>query len=90
MARGDAFDFQVFGRVAGQFEDFGREVFEDGGYVDGGCCFFKKKGEVSFGGIEGTGRDKLLRVERKELMILEAGLKTYLWHRRASCFACCS
>lgn len=37
MARGDAFDLQIFGGVAGEFEHFGREVFEDGGYVDGGC-----------------------------------------------------
>lgn len=43
MARGDALDLEVFGRVAGEFEDFGREVFEDGGYVDGGCLFVEKK-----------------------------------------------
>lgn len=38
VARGDALDLEVFGRVAGQFEHFGREVFEDGGDVDGGCA----------------------------------------------------
>ena len=35
MARGDAFDFEVLCRVAGEFEDFGGEVFEDGSDVDG-------------------------------------------------------
>ena len=44
VAGRDALDFQVFGRVAGQLEDFGGQVFEDGGYVDGGC-----------GGEEGVG-----------------------------------
>ena len=36
MAGGDALDFEILGRVAGEFEDFGGEVFEDGGDVDGG------------------------------------------------------
>lgn len=36
VARGDALDFEVLGRVAGQFEDFGGQVFEDGGHIDGG------------------------------------------------------
>jgi len=36
MARGDTLDFEVLGCVAGEFEDFGSEVFEDCGYVDGG------------------------------------------------------
>lgn len=33
----DALDFQVFGRVAGELEDFGGEVFKNGGDIDGGC-----------------------------------------------------
>ena len=37
VAGRDALDFEVFGRVAGEFEDFGGEVLEDGGNVDGGC-----------------------------------------------------
>ena len=37
VARRDALDFQIFGRVAGQFEDFGGQVLEHGGYVDSGC-----------------------------------------------------
>lgn len=36
MARGDTLDFEIFGCVAGEFEDFGSEVFEDCCYVDGG------------------------------------------------------
>ena len=36
VAGRDAFDVQVLGGVAGQFEDLGRQVFEDGGEVDGG------------------------------------------------------
>jgi hypothetical protein len=35
MAWRDALDLQVLGRVAGKFEDFGREVFKDSGKVDG-------------------------------------------------------
>jgi hypothetical protein len=35
MARGDALDLQVLCCVAREFEDFGREIFEDGGEVDG-------------------------------------------------------
>ena len=37
MTRGDAFDFQVFGRVPCKFEDLGGEVLENGGDVDGSC-----------------------------------------------------
>jgi hypothetical protein len=37
MARGDTLDLQVLCRIACKFKDFGREVFEDGGKVDG--CF---------------------------------------------------
>lgn len=33
----DALDFQVFGRVAGELEDFGGEVFENGGDIDSSC-----------------------------------------------------
>lgn len=36
MAGRNALDFEVLGGVAGEFEDFGREVFEDCGQVDGG------------------------------------------------------
>jgi len=32
----DTFDFEIFGGVAGEFENFGCEVLEDGGDVDGG------------------------------------------------------
>ena len=35
MARRDALDLEVLGRVASQLEDFGGKVFEDGGQVDG-------------------------------------------------------
>ena len=35
VAGRDALDLQVFGGVAGEFEDFGRQVFEHGCYVDG-------------------------------------------------------
>lgn len=41
VARGDALDLEVFGGVAGEFEDFGREVFEDGGDVHGSCVCAK-------------------------------------------------
>ena len=37
VARRDALDFEVFGGVAGEFEDFGGEVFEYCRYVHGGC-----------------------------------------------------
>ena len=37
VAGRDALDFEVFGGIAGEFEDFGGEVLEDGGDVDGGC-----------------------------------------------------
>ena len=37
MARRDALNFQVLGGIAGEFENFGGEVFEDGCYVDGSC-----------------------------------------------------
>lgn len=36
MAGCDTLDFEIFGGVAGKFEDFGCEVFEDGGDIDGG------------------------------------------------------
>ncbi len=36
MARRDTLHLQVLGRVAGQLEHLGREVFQDGGRVDGG------------------------------------------------------
>ena len=32
----DALDFEVLGRVSGQLEHFGRQVFQDCGHVDGG------------------------------------------------------
>ena len=36
VARRDALDFQVFGGVAGEFEDFRGQILEYGGYVYGG------------------------------------------------------
>lgn len=36
VARCDALDLEVLGRVASQLENFGSQVFEDGGEVDGG------------------------------------------------------
>lgn len=33
----DALDFQVFRRVTGEFEDFGSEIFKNGGNIDGSC-----------------------------------------------------
>ena len=44
MARRDALYLEVLCRVAGQFEDFGGQVFEDGGYVDGGWRRRKRLG----------------------------------------------
>jgi len=35
VTRGDTLDLQVLGRVSSEFEDFGREVFEDRSNVDG-------------------------------------------------------
>lgn len=35
VPRSDAFHLEVLAGVAGQFQDFGRQVFEDGGRVDG-------------------------------------------------------
>lgn len=35
VTRGNALDFEIFGCVTCEFEDFGCEVFEDGGDVDG-------------------------------------------------------
>lgn len=34
VARRDALDFEILGGVAGQLENFGCEVFEDGGQVN--------------------------------------------------------
>lgn len=42
MTGRDALDFQIFGRVTGKLEDFGSEVFENGGDIDGSC-----EGEMS-------------------------------------------
>jgi len=36
VAGRDALDFEIFGGVAGEFKDFGREVLKNGGDVDGG------------------------------------------------------
>lgn len=38
VARRDALDLEILGRVAGKLENFGRQVLEDGGEVDGGLC----------------------------------------------------
>ena len=35
VARGDAFDLEILAGIAGQFEYFGREVFQYGGRVHG-------------------------------------------------------
>ena len=37
VAGRDALHLEVFGRVASQLEDFGGQVFEDSGDVDGSC-----------------------------------------------------
>lgn len=37
MTRGDTLDFEILGGVSGEFENFGGQVFEDGGDIDGGC-----------------------------------------------------
>jgi hypothetical protein len=36
MAWRDTLDFEIFGCVTREFENFGRQVLEDGGNVDGG------------------------------------------------------
>lgn len=36
MARRDSLDLEILGGVSSEFENFGCEVFEDGGDVDGG------------------------------------------------------
>ena len=43
MARSDTLDFQILGSIACEFEDFGGEIFEDGGDVDSGCEGADKK-----------------------------------------------
>ena len=35
MARRDALDFEILGRVSGKLEDFGGQVLENGGEIDG-------------------------------------------------------
>lgn len=37
VARGDTLDLEILGGVACQFEDFGSEVLEDSGHVNGSC-----------------------------------------------------
>jgi hypothetical protein len=68
MARGDALHLEVLGRVAGEFEYFGGEVFEDGGYVDGGWEERERERERWSGwwgrGLEGEGRDEPLAPTR--------------------------
>lgn len=90
MAGGDALDFQVFGGVAGEFEDFGGEVFKDGGDVDGGwrggvvyVSFEWCEDNFDEGGALWRGKGKWGDSGGK-------GLVAYLWHRRASCSVCCS
>ena len=39
VAGRDALHLEIFGGVAGQLEDLGGQVFEHGGYVDGGFFF---------------------------------------------------
>lgn len=36
VSRGDTLDLEVFGGVACEFENFGSQVFQDSGNVDGG------------------------------------------------------
>jgi len=36
VARSDTLHLQVFGRIPGEFENLGCEIFEDGGDIDGG------------------------------------------------------
>jgi len=36
MAGGDTLDFEILGGIAGQFQDLGGEVLQDGGAVHGG------------------------------------------------------
>lgn len=36
MAWRNTLDFEVLGSIASQFEDFGGQIFEDGGQVDAG------------------------------------------------------
>ena len=35
MAGSDTLDFEILGGVTGKLEDFGCEIFEDGGNIDG-------------------------------------------------------
>ena len=38
MTGSDALDLEILGGVTGQLEDFGAQVFQNGGTVDGGGC----------------------------------------------------
>ena len=74
MTRRDALDFEIFCRVACEFEDFGGEVFKHGCHVDGGCQETRRVSKMFE--IQGG--------ETRMLMII------YPWRQRASCFVCCS
>lgn len=45
MAGGNTLDFEIFGGITSEFEDFSGEVFKDGGDIDGSCIW---KESVSF------------------------------------------
>ena len=49
MARRDALDLKIFSGVASQLENFGGEIFEDGGDVDGSYREYIGLGEVANG-----------------------------------------
>jgi hypothetical protein len=36
MARCDTFDFEILGGIASEFEDFGCQILQNGGDIDGG------------------------------------------------------
>ena len=35
MTRSDTFDFEIFGGVTSELQDFSSEVFKNGGHIDG-------------------------------------------------------
>lgn len=77
VAGGDTLDLEVLGGVTGEFEDFGSQVFEDGGDIDGSC----RRALLIPYAIEGRGNGRR-NFQRRT--------RTYPWHRRASYFGCWS
>ena len=49
VARSDALDLEILSSIACKFEDFGSQVFKDGGDVDGGC-----EGSVNCAGAQAS------------------------------------